>query len=537
MNPSSSTNPDFTNQPDPAAHEWTPGEHALAQPTAGAPAHVELEILSGSRRDDILRLPIPGSYTLGTSEDCALRFDPAHEPFVSRHHARLTLTTEHATLTDTDSRNGTFLDGHEVAESEHIHCGDILELGIDGPRLRFDAKDNHYLRPHLGRSTVLIRRAAPTPPPTPARKRPWRTAFAALLALLVLVVLQQSGLFEAAPATSTPEPPSTRLPAEQYKGAVFLIAMRVTADSLRNEGQTYPHGHLLPLGTAWAFDAKGLLATNGHMLAAAEEIRRALHPQAELVLVQNETGRLFRPRRTRMHPRWKKEDMREIIHDVAILAIDEPLPVVFPVASTAQSHALSSGETVYSLGFPIERVGMMENLYGYERPEQVVATLRQGVVQRLTNVDGQAADPGARRMVHLGLTTSGGQSGSPVFARDGTVVAILSATAVARIGSSSMPHPGLYTYSVRVDALEDLIRELREDPSLLVDLPEVDAAHPAESIVPLLPPDFRMLEDIVPPPGSPHAHTPGTKTDEDTRASIVPPLVPPEATDADGGTR
>lgn len=506
--PTTSADPTPSGQPDGVPDT---GHPPFAPQTDGDPACVELEILCGSRRGDVLRLPIPGTHTLGTAEDRTIRFDPAHEPFVSRHHATLTLTHEHATLQDTDSRNGTFLDGHAVEEPEHVHCGDILELGIDGPRLRFDAKDNHYLRPQLGRSTVLIRRPDAPPPPPPERKRPWRTAFLILLALLVLGGLYLGGAYQ----SLFPDPGSgmvsERLPVEQYKRAVYLIAMRVTADTLRHEGQTYPHGHLLPLGTAWAFDASGLLATNGHMLAAAMEMRRVLHPQAELVVVQNETGHLFRPRRTRMHPRWKQGDMREIVHDVAILALDEPLPVVFPVATAAQSLALSSGGTVYSLGFPIESVGMMDGLYGYERPEQVVATLRQGVVQRLTNAAGQAADPESRRLVHLGLTTSGGQSGSPVFTRDGMVISILSATAVARIGASSMPHPGLYTYSVRVDALGDLIRDIRDDPALLVALPEIDAPLLPESIVPPLPPDFRMPEGITLPLEPP----------------VVPPLVPP----------
>lgn len=525
------TNPDSQAVGELDANAATPAENPDAPP-----AEVELEVLCGSRRGDILRLPIPGSYAIGTADDTDIHFDPDHEPFVSRHHARLTLTPAHATLQDTESRNGTFLDGHPVTEAEHIHCGDILELGIDGPRLRFDAKDNHYLRPHLGRSTVLIRRPTPDAPPPPPRKRPWRTAFVALLALLVLGVLLQGGLTDKAPATPTPEASLERLPAERYKGAVFLIAMRVTADTLLHEGQTFPHGHLLPLGTAWAFDTDGLLATNGHMLDAAEEMRRVLHPHAELVLVQNETGRLFRPRRTRMHPHWKRGDMREIVHDVAILAVDEPLPVVFPLAGAAQSLALSSGETVYSLGFPIERVGMMESLYGYERPEQVVATLRQGVIQRLTNAEGQAADPPTRRLVHLGLTTSGGQSGSPVFARDGTVIAILSATAVARIGASSMPHPGLYTYSVRIDALQELVDGIEVDPSLLVALPDIEAPPAPDAIVAPLPPEPAILERIIPPPLShPTIADPDTPAAPDETVSTLP-LLPPEDNDA-GGVR
>lgn len=63
---------------------------------------------------------------LGRDVQAAVWFD---RPGISRHHARIVITGDSATLEDLDSKNGTFLNGERLVEAAALHDGDEIRLG------------------------------------------------------------------------------------------------------------------------------------------------------------------------------------------------------------------------------------------------------------------------------------------------------------------------------------------------------------------------------------------------------------------------
>ncbi len=78
---------------------------------------------------------------IGRDPAAAVRFDPAQDDLVGRQHARISRDAPDATtftLSDLDSRNGTFLNKQRVSGKVAIRPGDIVQLGAGGPEFEFD---------------------------------------------------------------------------------------------------------------------------------------------------------------------------------------------------------------------------------------------------------------------------------------------------------------------------------------------------------------------------------------------------------------
>ncbi len=100
-------------------------------------------------RRDVLR---QSRLTFGRSEDCDVRFDLTNQPEVSMVHAELVFPSSGPpVLRDLDSTNGTWVNGHEISESE-IQFGDELEFGHGGPKVRIERNEPfwHRLSRYLG---------------------------------------------------------------------------------------------------------------------------------------------------------------------------------------------------------------------------------------------------------------------------------------------------------------------------------------------------------------------------------------------------
>lgn len=450
---------------------------------------VRLEFLSGSRRQQVQDLPGPGTYTIGCDPAAAVTFDGTAEPFVSRAHAELHITDTQVALADLGSANGTYVNGQALTERRPLYNGDVMEFGTDGPRVRFDCIGNACARSLGQRQTVVVpRRSRSLAPdlearPAGARQLVWIALAGAVCLLVValhllssrqrqadtdqtaaLAALRQD--LETAQADWSAQPDlSTQGPrlVKAYGGGVYLLALRIARKGFQTGRDFIPVGRLEPAGTAWALDPKGLLVTNGHVALYLQKQYDRYREWVEMVAVQNGTGTIYPIQTLELHPDCTLGDMRQLTSDVALIQVQGALPVVCRPARRATAEALAAGEPVFSIGFPIEAFGGMQHLYGYDSPERVIATLRTGVIQRVTAADGRRAAAPAQRLVHVGIATVSGQSGSPVFNTRGEVVAILNATAVARFGEAKLPHPGLFTYSVRIDALWDMLETKRDD--------------------------------------------------------------------------
>jgi hypothetical protein len=99
---------------------------------------VRLTHLSGSRAGRVETLSKP-VLRVGRGAQCDLRFDAAHDLTVSTYHAEIRFDGTTYVLVDTDSTNGTLLNGRSVTQ-EPLRSGDVIVFGgAEGPQVRFEA--------------------------------------------------------------------------------------------------------------------------------------------------------------------------------------------------------------------------------------------------------------------------------------------------------------------------------------------------------------------------------------------------------------
>lgn len=104
---------------------------------------VILRHLKGSRAGSTDTFPLASvaDLTLGRDPLAQVLFDPDKDDLVGRQHARITRDPADPirfTLTDLDSRNGTFLNRKRITGTVPVVPGDVIQLGAGGPELRFE---------------------------------------------------------------------------------------------------------------------------------------------------------------------------------------------------------------------------------------------------------------------------------------------------------------------------------------------------------------------------------------------------------------
>jgi serine protease Do len=102
-----------------------------------------LRHLKGSKagETETFALSAYAELTIGRDPASAVCFDPAKDDLVGRQHARISRDSAASTtfsLTDLDSRNGTFLNKQRVTGKVAIQPGDVVQLGAGGPEFEFD---------------------------------------------------------------------------------------------------------------------------------------------------------------------------------------------------------------------------------------------------------------------------------------------------------------------------------------------------------------------------------------------------------------
>jgi serine protease Do len=104
---------------------------------------VVLRHLKGSKSGSVEEFPLAQvtELTLGRDPMAQVRFDPDKDDLVGRQHARIVKDPKEAarfTLTDLNSRNGTFLNKLRVVGTMPLVPGDVIGLGAGGPEIQFD---------------------------------------------------------------------------------------------------------------------------------------------------------------------------------------------------------------------------------------------------------------------------------------------------------------------------------------------------------------------------------------------------------------
>ena len=133
--------------------------------------------------------------------------------------------------------------------------------------------------------------------------------------------------------------------------------------------------------------------------------------------------------------------------DVGWLKVDGRLPAKVTLAAAAEYEALATGDPMFTYGFP-------GRLADVSAPE---ATFVEGVVGRITTLDGRAGDVKELRLIQHSAFTSGGTSGSPIFDAAGHVVAVNTGGYVDKARALAG-----YNFGMRIDLAQELLSEADE---------------------------------------------------------------------------
>ncbi|MEQ1690889.1 MAG: FHA domain-containing protein, partial [Gemmatimonas sp.] len=104
---------------------------------------VILRHLKGSKASQVEEFPLQGfsELVLGRDPNSGVRFDPEKDDLVGRQHARIARDANDPhrfTVTDLNTRNGTYLNKLRVVGTMPVQPGDVIQLGAGGPELQFD---------------------------------------------------------------------------------------------------------------------------------------------------------------------------------------------------------------------------------------------------------------------------------------------------------------------------------------------------------------------------------------------------------------
>lgn len=229
---------------------------------------------------------------------------------------------------------------------------------------------------------------------------------------------------------------------ERYKESVFLCVSRSKDSS--------------GFGTAFAVNADGLLATNAH-------VALLMKPDAETLVIQNGTGRVFSVKERATSP----EFTGPASPDVGLLRIDTQGTklVPLPLASDEELAKIRIGGQLGTLGFPGELAQTYFQSFDSKnkRFKSAVATFKDGWIGQITNYKSEVADFKASTRIQHSAALTGGTSGSPMFTADGKVVALNNSSldivvprGGQRITTKSAAQIG---YAIRVDELRRFMKE------------------------------------------------------------------------------
>ena len=136
----------------------------------------QFTFLSGARAGQVEAFR-KGYIGLGRHPLSDVRFDAERDLDVSSRHASIVRRLEGFVLQDLGSRNGTFVNGERISGDVPLKDGDVIGFGPNGPALEFHAiasdepviAERHSTPPGVYRATPM---SSPAPPPLPPPSRP-----------------------------------------------------------------------------------------------------------------------------------------------------------------------------------------------------------------------------------------------------------------------------------------------------------------------------------------------------------------------------
>ncbi len=422
----------------------------------------QFKFLSGARAGQIDAFR-KGYIGLGRHPLSDVRFDAERDLDVSSRHAAIVRKTEGFVLQDLGSRNGTFVNGKRITGDTVLRDGDVIGFGANGPALEFAVLEADQDLPPTAAAEALAERAsspreiyhAPSRPSTGIRiavevarqtAHLRRTTKILLVSLIVVasgftwiqidgrrraresetmsqqVQTELQGVRDALKAS---QDETTRLRRElsasggdaasvarlrseletaERRQRALAGAAGVDYRALSHQNQDavaivlveYTDGERFS-GTAFAIDSMGIMITNKHILAGEDGTKT---PKRLGVIFSGST-QFWRAEMIGVSPQADIGVLRVLMKGAS--------PRVRGLARTREG--IERGDPVAILGYPLGFDLPMEAQGGSPIAEP---TLTVGTVSKaLTSV------------VQVDAYGAPGSSGSPIFDRDGRVIAVL----------------------------------------------------------------------------------------------------------------
>ena len=119
----------------------------------------QFKFLSGARAGQVEAFR-KGYIGLGRHPLSDVRFDAERDLDVSSRHAAIVRKTEGFVLQDLGSRNGTFVNGQRITADTVLKSGDVIGFGANGPALEFDVIESDVDLPPTAAAEGLAERAS-----------------------------------------------------------------------------------------------------------------------------------------------------------------------------------------------------------------------------------------------------------------------------------------------------------------------------------------------------------------------------------------
>jgi S1-C subfamily serine protease len=283
----------------------------------------------------------------GRSRDNDLQFPDSGDPTSSGHHAEFVFEQGAWWIVDLGSTNGTTVNGARVTRA----------------RLR------HRDRVVCGGQHLEVRLRAAT------RHRGTMVALAAVLVIALGWIAWRAG----------GRGPLDHIAASAQQSTYLLVIQ---------EGN-----RRTPVGTAFAVDRDGRLATNAHVAAPLAPLLSAGDARVAYAVSADAHERPRRVTGITLHPAWRPGS---VAHDAAIVTVEGPPTRPLRLAREIPRDA---GATIAVYGFPA----------AVTEPDRPQGSLAVNVIREVR---------GAQYLL-VGISVGPGSSGSPVFTTDGVVVGMI----------------------------------------------------------------------------------------------------------------
>jgi S1-C subfamily serine protease len=338
---------------------------------------LRLRFANGPRRGEELIFTGP-RVRIGRSRSNSLVLTESDPPLSSGRHAEAILERGAWWIVDTNSTNGTFVNG-TPATRHRLAAGDRLAFG-----------DDEFVVASVQR---VVSRTA----------------------VLAAIVAGAAAVSVVAVVATRRTPTRYAAIASRAAGSVFAVVI--------DEG-----ARRTVLGTAFAIDASGRLATNAHV---ADAVRRR-----HALAIRGDTYEARRIVDVLVHPEWQAGSIR---NDVALLQLDRGEAVSpLPLAAAGVFTTLRRGSALTSFGFPAVSTDV-------HRPRGRLS------VDVIGDVRGD--------YLEADLSIAPGTSGSPVFDDGGEVVAIVAGGDFVKGGDGALvPSGSRVNWAINAERLREIVR-------------------------------------------------------------------------------